>query len=105
MTRGRRVLESLEDDIRDHIERETRDNMGRGMAPEEARRQALLTFGNVALVKEGLAWVSPSIPVTKVRAELEVAGRQAQVGKYGLWALPDPVPPWEFRKRHRLPAD
>ena len=52
MTRRRRVLESLEDDIRDHIERETRDNVDRGMAPEEARRQALLKFGNVALVKE-----------------------------------------------------
>jgi putative ABC transport system permease protein len=52
MTRGRRILESLEDDIRDHIERETRDNLDRGMAPEEARRQALLKFGNVALVKE-----------------------------------------------------
>ncbi|MFI4942769.1 MAG: ADOP family duplicated permease [Burkholderiales bacterium] len=52
MARGRRVLESLEDDIRDHIERETRDNLDRGMAPEEARRQALLKFGNVALVKE-----------------------------------------------------
>lgn len=60
---------------------------------------------NVILVKEGLAWVSPSIPITKVRAELEVAGRQAQVGKYGLWALPNPEPPWEFRKSHRLPAD
>ena len=52
MTRGRRVLESLEDDIRDHVERETRDNLDRGMAPEEARRQALLKFGNVALVNE-----------------------------------------------------
>ena len=52
MTRGRRALESLGDDIRDHIERETRDNLDRGMAPEEARRQALLKFGNVSLVKE-----------------------------------------------------
>src|SRR5258706_353062 len=52
MTRGRRMLESLDDDIRDHIERETRDNLDRGLAPEEARRQALLKFGNVALVKE-----------------------------------------------------
>ena len=52
MTRGRRALESLDDDIRDHIERETRDNLDRGMTPEEARRQALLKFGNVALVKE-----------------------------------------------------
>jgi putative ABC transport system permease protein len=52
MRRGRRTLDTLEDDIRDHIERETRENLDRGMAPEEARRQALLKFGNVALVKE-----------------------------------------------------
>jgi len=52
MTRGRRALETLDDDIRDHIERETRDNVDRGMAPEEARRQAILKFGNVALVQE-----------------------------------------------------
>ena len=60
---------------------------------------------NLTLVKEGLAWVSPSVSVPKVRAGLEVAERQAQVGKYGLWALPNPEPPWEFRKRHRLPAE
>lgn len=60
---------------------------------------------NLTLVKEGFAWVSPSIAVPKVRAVLEVAERQAQVGKYGLWALPNPEPPWEFRKRHRLPAE
>jgi micrococcal nuclease len=60
---------------------------------------------NLVLVKEGFAWVSPNVPVTKVRVELEVAERQAQVGKYGLWALPNPEPPWEFRKRHNLPAE
>ena len=60
---------------------------------------------NLTLVKEGLAWVSQSVAVPKVRAELEVAERQAQVGKYGLWALPNPEPPWEFRKRHRLPSE
>ena len=52
MNRGDRALESLDDDIRDHIERETEDNIGRGMTPEEARRQAKLKFGNVVLVKE-----------------------------------------------------
>ena len=52
MTRGRRALDSLDDDIRDHIERETRDNVERGMAPDEARRQAFLKFGNVGLVTE-----------------------------------------------------
>lgn len=57
---------------------------------------------NLALVKEGLAWVDPAFAVTKVRAGLEVAERQAQVGRYGLWVLPDPEPPWEYRKRHGL---
>lgn len=60
---------------------------------------------NLTLVKEGFAWVSPHVPVVNVRAELEVAERQARVGKYGLWALPDPQPPWEYRKRHRLPPE
>jgi predicted permease len=52
MKRARRALESLEDDIRDHIERETQDNLDRGMPLEEARRQARLKFGNVALTRE-----------------------------------------------------
>ena len=52
MNRPERALNGLDDDIRDHIEREIQDNLDRGMSPEEARRQALLRFGNVALVKE-----------------------------------------------------
>src|SRR5437867_11139133 len=50
--RGRRALDDPDRDIRDHIERETQDNIERGMAREEARRQAMLTFGSVALVRE-----------------------------------------------------
>jgi len=60
---------------------------------------------NLTLVKEGFAWVSPDTSVARVRIELEVAERQAQVGKYGLWSLPAPEPPWEFRRRHRLSAE
>ena len=54
---------NLDDEIRDHIERETRDNIGRGMTPDEARYAALRKFGNVARVKEDVravwrrAWV------------------------------------------------
>jgi hypothetical protein len=48
----RRMLASLEDDIHDHIERETRDNIERGMPPEEARHAALRKFGNITRVKE-----------------------------------------------------
>ena len=48
----RDALDGLDDEIRDHLERETEINIARGMAPEEARRQACLAFGNVALVHE-----------------------------------------------------
>jgi hypothetical protein len=37
MRRGKRLLEGLDQDIRDHIERETQDNIERGMSPEAAR--------------------------------------------------------------------
>src|SRR5215471_325477 len=56
-------LDNLDDDIRDHIERETLDNIERGMPPDEARYAALRKFGNVTRVKEetravwGLEWL------------------------------------------------
>jgi predicted permease len=48
----KRVLDDLDEDIRDHIESETQDNIERGMAPDEARSMALRKLGNVARVKE-----------------------------------------------------
>jgi predicted permease len=45
-------LSDLDADIRDHIERETQDNIDRGMADDEARYTALRKFGNVTLVRE-----------------------------------------------------
>ena len=52
MTRRKRMLGDLDQDIRDHLERETQDNIDRGMSPEDARSAALRKFGNVARVKE-----------------------------------------------------
>jgi predicted permease len=46
------MLEELEQDIRDHIERETQDNIERGMSAEEARYAAMRKFGNVTRIKE-----------------------------------------------------
>jgi predicted permease len=46
------MLEDLDRDIRDHIDRETEDNIARGMTPEEARYAARRKFGNVTRVKE-----------------------------------------------------
>ncbi len=52
MKRRKRMLEELDADIRDHIERETQDNIDRGMSPQDARSAAHRKFGNVTLVKE-----------------------------------------------------
>lgn len=45
-------LANLDADIRDHIARETQDNIARGMSPEDARFAALRKFGNVTQTKE-----------------------------------------------------
>jgi endonuclease YncB( thermonuclease family) len=49
---------------------------------------------NLQMVKEGLAWhyrkYSKSVELARAEAE-------AKAGKKGLWADPNPVPPWDFR--------
>jgi len=53
--RKHKSLKNLDEEIRDHIERETEDNLDRGMSPDEARAAARSKFGSVSLVKED-AW-------------------------------------------------
>lgn len=52
MNRRKRMLAELDQDIREHIERETQDNVDRGMTPEEARNAALCKFGNLTRARE-----------------------------------------------------
>ncbi len=54
---------------------------------------------NEALVSAGMAWVYRRYCDRQVCSrwlELEAAARE---GRIGLWSLPNPVPPWEFRRR------
>ncbi|MGC1106961.1 MAG: ABC transporter permease [Candidatus Acidiferrales bacterium] len=52
MRRRKRMMEELDEDIREHIARETQDNIDKGMTHEEARKAAMRKFGNVTKVKE-----------------------------------------------------
>jgi predicted permease len=52
MSRRNRMLQGLHQDIRDHVERETQDNIERGLPPQEARYAALRKFGNVTQFTE-----------------------------------------------------
>ena len=49
---AKRLLNDLDQEIREHIELATQENIDRGMTPEEARYAALRKFGNVTRVKE-----------------------------------------------------
>ncbi len=51
---GRRteLEDRLDDEIRFHVEQQTEKNLRAGMAPDEARRQALIRFGGVEQVRE-----------------------------------------------------
>ncbi|MFC1654580.1 thermonuclease family protein [Myxococcota bacterium] len=54
---------------------------------------------NQELVRAGLAWwYQRYAPDDKQLERLEQLARK---NKHGLWADPDPVPPWEFRKKRR----
>jgi macrolide transport system ATP-binding/permease protein len=52
MNRRKRMLEGLDEDIREHIAQRTQENIDRGMSPDEAHFAALRKFGNVTRAKE-----------------------------------------------------
>ena len=56
----RHPLDGVHEEIRDHIERETDDNIARGMSPADARDAALRRFGNVTLAVENTraVWIA-----------------------------------------------
>ena len=51
---------------------------------------------NEAMIKNGFAWHDKQYSIDETLADLEVEAREA---KRGLWANPEPIAPWEFRKQ------
>ena len=68
-------LSDLDGDIRDHIERETEDNIARGMSPHEARYAALRRFGSVTLAREEARDVWIPAWLDQLRQDLRYAFR------------------------------
>jgi endonuclease YncB( thermonuclease family) len=54
---------------------------------------------NEELLRAGLAWWYRKYVPNRV--DLEALEQEAQQAKLGLWADPDPVPPWCYRKHQR----
>ena len=68
-------LSDLDADIRDHIERETQDNIARGMSAEDARFAALRKFGNVTLASEEVRAVWIPVWLDQFRQDVGYAVR------------------------------
>ena len=76
MRRRKRMLDDLDQDIHEHIERETQDNIERGMSPEDARYAALRKFGNVMRVKEDTREVWTVVWLEQLLQDFRFALRQ-----------------------------
>ncbi len=72
----READQELEEELRLHIEMETEAGVGRGLAPEEARRQALVRFGGVERFKEATREARKGRLLDGLARDLRLALRQ-----------------------------
>jgi predicted permease len=71
-----RVDREIDAEIQSHIDLRIEDNLAAGMSPEEARRDALLRFGNRASTKERIASADLALGLQSVWSDLRFAARQ-----------------------------
>ena len=71
-----RVDEEIDAELQSHITLRIDDNLARGMSPEEARRNALLRFGNSAIVRENVVAADAALSLDSVVRDLRLALRQ-----------------------------
>jgi hypothetical protein len=74
---GGRMERELDEELAFHVEKETEENVRRGMGPEEARRAALVRFGGVEKTKEETREVSRAVLLETVLQDV----------RYGLRSL------------------
>jgi endonuclease YncB( thermonuclease family) len=79
------------------VEPVTVDRYGRTVAFVKVGK----TLVNEELIRQGLAWVFTRYCDRTVCQEWKVLEEEAREAKRGLWSIPKPVAPWEFRGRGR----
>lgn len=79
------------------IHRMDTDRYGRTVALVALNKQLL----NEELVKAGLAWVYDRYCHEMICYSWKSFQLRAKLDKQGLWSDPNPIPPWEFRRKKR----
>ena len=74
--RTKRLLNDLDQEIREHIELATQENIDRGMKPQEARYAALRKFGNVTRAKEDAREVWSMVWLEQLGQDVRFARRR-----------------------------
>ncbi len=71
-----RVHRAIDAEIQSHIELRIEDNLAAGMSAAEARRDALLRFGNPAITRERVASADMALSLEIVWSDLRYAARR-----------------------------
>jgi len=85
--------------------------LGRLMTASAGCRQSICPKNfdvNLAQVRLGLAWWNKKYADSQFPGDArayEVAEQQAHAGRQGLWADPNPIPPWRWRYANRVEHD
>ena len=70
------VDREIDAELQSHIDLRMEDNIARGMSVEDARRDALLRFGNPTATRERVAGADALLGLEAIWADLRYAGRQ-----------------------------
>jgi predicted permease len=71
-----RVDREIDAELRSHIEMRIEDNLAAGMTPEQARRAALVQFGNPAATREHVAAADAALALSRAWSDVRYAFRQ-----------------------------
>jgi predicted permease len=71
-----RIDREIEEELNAHIQMRTADNVAAGMSDTEARRDALLRFGNPTAMKERVAGVDTALKLDNLWNDVRFAGRR-----------------------------
>lgn len=74
--RRSRLDREIDEELQAHIEMRIEDNVARGMSPKDARREALLRFGNQTAMRERVTDADANLRVENLIRDVRYAARQ-----------------------------
>ena len=80
-----RIQQDIDAELRSHIDMRTADNIANGMSPEEARRDALLRFGNPTAITERTTSADTTLTLASIAADIRFSARQLRKSPGFAW--------------------